>query len=206
MLNEWISINYLKKENLKRINFKFTNAKPFSHIVLKDFFNKQKLIGVLSAIYNQEFTSKNSDLFQFKQTQDLISTEDGVLKKFYSFFSSKEFCEYISKITGLKLNLGKIDMAGFIYQKTDYLLPHDDQLEGRKIAYVVNLSKDFKRKDGGRLQLFDSRKNKPYKTIKSIIPNFNNLVLFQVSSLSFHHVEEVMSNKDRLSLAGWFHG
>ena len=206
MLKNWISNNYLKKQIINRVNRNFTNAKPFRYIVLKDFFDKKKLINVLNSLLKEEFAEKNADLFQFKQTEETSLTKDNVLKDFYNFFSSKEFGEYISKITGLKLDLGKIDMAGFVYQKTDYLLPHDDQLEGRKIAYVINLSNNFKRKDGGRLQFFSSKNDNPYKIIKSFIPNLNNFVLFEVSRHSFHQVEEVMNNKDRVSLTGWFHG
>ncbi len=204
MLKEWISAEYLKENRIINLQNKFKKASPFSYIVLKNFFNKKKLELVLNLLIQEEFIDKNADLFQFKQSHDIILAEVKNLKDIYSFFSSKEFCEYISKLTDTSVK--SIDMSGFIYSKTDYLLPHDDQLEGRKIAYIINLSNHFKRKDGGRLQLFSSINNQPHKILKSIIPEFNNLILFKVSSISFHQVEEVFTNKERISLAGWFHG
>ncbi len=204
MINEWISPDYLKTIN--ELRKKFTNNKPFSHLFLKDFFIEKKIIPVLFALENEEFIDKNTDLFQFKQTKiDIKSSEITELNKFHDFFSSKEFGEFISEITGLKINLGKIDMSGFIYSKTDYLLPHDDRLEGRKIAYILNLSEKFRKSDGGKLQLFGVKNKKPFNIIKSFIPAFNTLSLFEVSEISFHQVEEVMSNKDRISFAGWFY-
>jgi len=204
MLKDWISSKYLANNKVNDFNRKFINAKPFSHVVLKEFFIKNKLKLVLNALMKEEFTEKNSDLYQFKQTiNDIKSADNNLLYEFYLFFSSKEFLDYINKITGIKIN--EIDMSGFIYGQSDYLLPHDDQLEGRKIAYVVNLSEKFTRKDGGRLQFFSTKDKKPFKTTKSYSPNFGNLVLFKVSDISFHQVEEVMSRKERISFAGWFH-
>jgi Rps23 Pro-64 3,4-dihydroxylase Tpa1-like proline 4-hydroxylase len=206
MLKEWISGEYLKENKLLQLKAHFLKNKPFPHLVLKNFFNTKKITPVLFALENEEYIFKNTDLFQFKQTKtDIESSNDKELKDFYSFFSSKEFGEYISKITGLKITLGKIDMSGFVYGKTDYLLPHDDRLEGRKIAYVLNLSKKFRKSDGGKLQLFDTKNKKPFKIVKSYIPSFNTLTLFEVSDISYHQVEEELSYKDRISFAGWFH-
>ena len=113
--------------------------------------------------------------------------------------NSKYFKDYLFKITNIK-SYGKIDCSGFIYSDSDYLLPHDDRLEKRKIAFVFNLSKDFKKCDGGSLDFF--KKN---KIVKSIIPYFNTLVIFKVvAGKTFHQVSEIRCNKNRISIAGWF--
>ena len=39
----------------------------------------------------------------------------------------------------------------------DYLLCHDDQLEGRRFAYILYLTPDWEESDGGSLQLFNSK-------------------------------------------------
>ena len=63
-------------------------------------------------------------------------------------------------------------MAGTLYVDTDYLLCHDDQLEGRKIAYLFYLS-DMKETDGGSLNLFASKNRVPTTIERKIIPKFN---------------------------------
>ena len=206
MLKEWISGEYLKQSRINQLKNSFQKNKPFPHLILKDFFNTKKIIPVQAALENEEFVFKNTDLFQFRQTKtDMESSENKEIKEFHSFFKSKEFGKYIYDLTDIKITYGKIDMSGFVYSKTDYLLPHDDRLDGRKLAYVVNLSKNFRKSDGGKLQMFDTRNKKPFKIVKSYIPAFNTLTLFEVSEISFHQVEEVLSYKDRISFAGWFH-
>lgn len=193
---DWV--NELYSKNVAGLKKKFAVNKPFPHLVLGDFFSSE-IVRVEQALLNQSFVEQNSDLFQFQQTDDVSKLADKTLREFHGFFSSEEFLSFIAQITGKKLK--SIDMSGFIYDDTDYLLPHDDRLEGRKIAYIVNLSRNFAKADGGALQLFKGK-----KIVKSITPAYNTLTMFEVSSKSLHRVEEVRSNKKRVSFAGWFHG
>lgn len=190
-----INSEYL--DNADQLKAEFKAAKPFPHIVLKNFFT-ERINGVYDAVLKEQFHEQNTDLFQFQQTNDCKNAAQPALQEFHKFFSSKECIEFIAKITGIPVS--SIDMSAFIYDDTDYLLPHDDRLEGRKIAYVVNLAKEFTEEDGGALQLFENN-----KVVKSIVPAFNSLVLFEVSPRSLHQVQEVLSNKNRVTLAGWFH-
>src|SRR5574341_851474 len=193
----WVNPVYLK--NVKGLKKQFSANKPFPHLVLGNFF-AGKISKVAKALLNEKFVEQNSDLFQFQQmTTDCSKATQPAVREFYKFFSSKEFIKLVSEITGIKLKF--IDMSAFIYDDTDYLLPHDDRLSGRKIAYVVQVGDNFTKEDGGALQLFKNR-----KIVKSIPPRFNTLTIFKVSSTSWHQVQEVLSDKKRISFAGWFHG
>jgi len=201
MLDTWISKKYRSPDKYTEL---FAKNTPYEHIILPNFFSSAKLKLVASALKQQPFAEKNSDLFQFSQSGDLKTTRNKVFNDFYKFLSSKEFISYVATLTSTKLSK-KIDCSCFVYQSTDYLLPHDDRLEGRKIAYVVNLS-SLKEKDGGSLDLFDSRNNQPHTIVKSYAPTFNSLILFRVTPLSFHQVAEVVADKERYTITGWFHG
>jgi len=172
-------------------------------MVLRDFFSPAKIRRVRQELLRQNFEFKESDLFRLHQTADILTLSNKVLREFFDFFSSKDFCAYISKIT--KTRVTKADMSGFIYSSTDHLLPHDDRLEGRKIAYIVNLSEGFTKKDGGALSFFATKNNRPTKIMQSFTPTGNTFFLFKVTSQSFHQVDEVLSDKKRISLAGWFY-
>lgn len=200
----WVNKEYQDEQAFKALRSAFPRGKPFPHLVLHDFFSPTQIKRVRQQLLKQSFTFKESDLFRFHQTADISGLPNKVLREFYKFFSSKEFCSYISKITKTKVKTA--DMSGFIYSTTDHLLPHDDRLEGRKIAYVVQLSQDFTRKDGGALSFFATENNQPKKIVQSFKPTFNTLFLFKVSPKSFHQVDEVLSNKRRLTFAGWFYG
>lgn len=202
-LNEWLNKEYLDKSKIDQIKKDFSSASPFQHLELQDFFNVVKLRNVAKALENEDYTDTESDLYKFKQTKDLVNSKSKIVKEFYNFFSSKEFIDYIFSITGIKTN--NISMSSLLFRSTDYLLCHDDQVENRKIAYVVNLAKNFEKKDGGSLQLLNiNEKRQPKEIVKEIIPKFNNFIIFKVSDISFHQVEEVLSDKKRLTIGGWF--
>ena len=172
--------------------------KSFPYLIINNFLDKRFAIKLLNELKNENFEFKNSDLFEFYQTKDLENTNNTKLMAFYDMLNSKEFKNYLLKLTGVKA-LAKIDCSGFIYKNTNYLLPHDDRLETRKLAYVYYLS-EFKKKDGGSLDLFNKE-----KVVKSIVPKFNSLVIFKViKNKTYHQVSEVLTDKERLSIAGWF--
>ena len=45
------------------------------------------------------------------------------------------------------------------YDRSDYLLCHDDELEGRRIAFIMYLVPPWSHQDGGLLELFNTGEN-----------------------------------------------
>jgi len=207
MLNQWINARYLDPNQTSGLRKQFSKAFPFSHHALKGFFREDKLTNIYKALQTLEYLPKESDLFKFSQTGDFKAVKNPILKQFYDFFKSKEFAVYIHSITGINVKKDQIDMSSFIYQNTDHLLPHDDKVENRTIAYVLNLSKGFVKEDGATLDFYDyNKKTKlPNKIVKSFVPTYNTLFLFKALSNSFHQVSEQVSGKNRVTITGWFH-
>ena len=200
MLKDWINQKHLK--NISKLNKQFNTNKPFPHLEL-DLFKDSKIKQLLKEIKKLEFKEKDSDLFYLLQTVDFKSIKNKLINEFHSIISSKEFYNLLENITNIK-GLGATDAASLIFPNTGYLLPHDDRLATRKIAYILNLS-DFKDKDGGQLEFFETdSNNNPIKVAKSITPKFNNFIIFKVSEKSFHQVSEVLSDKKRITIGGWF--
>lgn len=202
-LTDCFNPSYLKDS--RRIKKRFSSATPFEHILLRNFLDKSRAKKLATALLKEKFYEKDTDLFKFSQTDDLKNTKNKVLREFYDFFKSKEFIDFISDISGAKISQS-IDASGFIYGSTDYLLPHDDVIEGRKLAYILYLSSGFSSRDGGSLDFFATKKKHPVKITKRFYPDFNSLMIFGVSHKSFHQVSEVLSNKKRLTIGGWLHG
>ncbi|MDP4012866.1 MAG: 2OG-Fe(II) oxygenase family protein [Candidatus Nanoarchaeia archaeon] len=201
MLKDWINQKYLK--NYSKLNKEFNKNKPFPHLILKDFFKVSKAKLLLKEVKKEKYKYKDWDLYRLYESRDFDFVKNELLKEFYKLIRSRAFLEIIKKITGSKVKTASA--AAAIYKKTCYLLPHDDRLEKRKVAYILNLS-EFKKQDGGQLEFFSTKNNHPIKITKSIIPKFNNLILFQVSRKSFHQVAEVLKNKERRTIPGWFYG
>ena len=90
----------------------------------------------------------------------------------------------------------------------DALLCHDDQLSGRRIAFALYLvPEDWALVDGGTLDVFASNADGPTHVERRFVPATGKLVIFKVSSVSFHRVSEVVAqSRTRVAISGWFHG
>ena len=195
---KFINPVYLEKKTVERLKKEFRTNKPFPHLVLKDFFKREFLEKVKEELQKQPFERSGADLYQFKQSKDFSLLDNESLKGFYNCLNSKEFKDFLKEITGIEA-CGELDCSGFIYEDKDYLLPHDDHLESRKIAYIVNLT-TLKKEDGGALEFF-----REDNVTKSIIPTFNSFIFFPViTNKTFHQVSEVITSVERLTISGWF--
>jgi prolyl 3-hydroxylase /prolyl 3,4-dihydroxylase len=203
-LEDWILSRFLRENFSLDMAKRFRTARPFSHICLERFLIPRRFAMVRRSLVRQHFYEKRSDLFQFSQTVDLSEVDDLVLRAFYEFLASPEFAMWVSRICGVRLRSGALDVFGAKYQKTDYLLCHDDRLARRKVAYIFYFGDSFGVRDGGELELFSSRAGQPSSVGLSYLPRPNSLILFLVSPVSFHAVREVLSSrKVRYSIGGW---
>ncbi|GBN62142.1 Prolyl 3-hydroxylase OGFOD1 [Araneus ventricosus] len=116
-----------------------------------------------------------------------------------------KFLEWMKQITTIPLN-DKVDISCSCYTYTDHLLCHDDELEGRRIAYIYYLVPEWEEKYGGSLDLFNTVNDEPSEIVTSFVPKWNNLIFFEVSPVSFHQVSEILGFKTRTSISGWFYG
>lgn len=204
---------------------------PFTHGIIKNFVtdgsNKggknssitgaRFLHSLTTELWNLEFNEKSNDLYKFAQSNELmLDTNDATdSSMFQSRKHINQLCSlfrdsmlpWIREITGVELN-DTIDMFCAQYKNTDVLLCHDDELEDRRIAYILYLTEEWSEKDGGTLDLFSvDESGNPETIMKSLVPSFNTLIFFEVSPISYHQVAEILSeSKTRLSLSGWFHG
>lgn len=203
MIAEWIDPKYLDEKIISDLQWKFIDNKPFPHLFIENFLKKEVLTRLSKELAKEKFFEKEADLFQFKQTKDFSGVNSNFLKKFYSFLSSKEFSEFISKLTGIRIKQGALDVSGTLYEDTDYLLCHDDQVSDRKIAYIFYLGEDFNEIDGGSFNLISEIRGKADKVVKKYYPKFNGFMIFEVSERSFHEVEEVIGKNKRYAIGGW---
>lgn len=204
LLNKWINPRYLKEMFTKDSHHAFISNKPFPHLVLPQFFLPEKITALEKALSKEDFHLKDADLFTFFQTNDLVGTKNKILQDFRTFLSSSAFVSLMSAITGIKLVPQKIDLAGSLYTSTHHLLPHDDHLEQREVAFMLYLT-TLHKKDGGALGLYASQKGVATKIVKRILPEKNTFVFFTVTRKSFHEVEEVLTDTKRVALSGWFY-
>jgi len=199
------------KEDLKADILKDSPAtlitEPFRCCQLNDFVSDAGFLDALKdELLELDFIEKNNDLYKFQQTADLGGVERPHVRALRRLLFG-QLRDWLCEVTGIALE-DTVDMGCSRYQYTDTLLCHDDELEGRRIAFVLYLVPAWSRQDGGLLDLFDRDEHgQPRQVSRSILPANNSLVLFEVTPESFHQVSEVLSeDKLRLSVNGWFHG
>lgn len=116
--------------------------------------------GLTEALQDEVWFPKNNDLYTFEQTDDLRVSELAPIKNFCRAIYSPEFRGFLESITGIKLD-DKVDISSHIYRKGkeqvarsysigSTLLCHDDELEGRRIAFILYMvPADWSEEDGG---------------------------------------------------------
>ncbi|VDK83989.1 unnamed protein product [Onchocerca ochengi] len=183
-------------------------SKPFPHFCLPDFLTSKKFIADLrSELQTVQYDRKENDLYSLDQTADLANFEADefpMLTKFRDLFKT-DVLHWLRNVSDVDLN-AEVAITSSKYNYTDLLLPHDDQCEGRKFAFTLYLTPDWKETDGGQLLLYDCDDNdNPISVGQIMNPMENMLIIFEVSPRSWHMVTEVLAEKERLSLHGWFH-
>ena len=150
-----------------------------------------------------KYINKNRFSYVFEKTMIYTYNEVSEVEKTLRIvLSSKQFISYIKKITNI--NVSKLNsMFLSRYKSGHFLSPHSDINNG-KLAFVINLSKNWLPQFGGNLIfLSDDRKT----VIHTLTPVFNNIIIFEVPPQGIHHyVSRVIPrlNNVRYALTGWY--
>jgi hypothetical protein len=164
----------------------------------KDINNRKEL--ATSEFGNDKFT------YSFDRTcDDHYPTCVCVECEYRIFIKSKEYIDLIEAITGLQeLKTGTFFCSR--YQNGDFLSPHTDSPDGRKIAVIYNLTKNWKSWYGGNLVILKDWDTSEIKKI--LTPMFNTLNIMNVENkINPHYVSHVSPKvlHKRLSISGWYH-
>lgn len=177
---------------------------PFPHVAVKDFLDSATLDLAIDALAGLEYDFKESDLFSYWASIDLTAINHPAINILRNDLGDDNWRKKVAKSFKVK-QLSSIDMAAYVYGLGDFLLPHDDQVEGRIIAYSLHLTPEITEETGGALNIFKANKEGKSKLVDSILPEYNSLIMFEVSDHSWHQVSEITSDIQRLTLTGWYY-
>ena len=177
---------------------------PFPHVIVKDFLDSATLDLAIDALAGLEYDFKESDLFSYWASIDLTDINHPAINILRNDIGDVTWRKKIAKSFKVK-QFSSIDLAAYVYGQGDFLLPHDDQVEGRIIAYSLHLTPEITEETGGALNIFKANKEGKSKLVDSILPEYNSLILFEVSDHSWHQVSEITSDIQRLTLTGWYY-
>ncbi len=135
--------------------------------------------------------------------EDLKKKNPGLyLYQWVEFINSGGFLDFIRGVTGLE-TLVRADAQATWYRKGQFLTLHNDydpSDEGKRVAYVLSLSRGWRPDWGGILQFYDD----DFNVEAGFLPRFNSLSMFKTpQNHSVTYVTPFCGNK-RLSITGWF--
>lgn len=117
------------------------------------------------------------------------------------FLNSPDFLEFARYLTGDDA-INAVNAQATRYRPGQFLTPHDDRHsgEGRRYAYVINLTPRWKADWGGQLQFLDADGN----VIDTLLPRWNTLSIFKVPQSHLVSLVSPWAGEDRLAITGWF--
>ena len=221
VLQQVLSPETLEKES--ELKAYYSASKPYPHGYIENIFQPDFLFEVKEEIKSHSKVNfKESDLFRVYQSIDManLQPDSDLAKSLPSLMTlrevlySQEWTSFIERMAGLPpstLN-SQIDCACNCHAPGCHLLCHDDVIGTRKVSYIIYLTEsDWKPEEGGSLELYgpqldDESKSSPPVPLARVWPIFNSMAFFIVEpGVSFHAVQEVLGERPRLSLQGWYH-
>lgn len=121
------------------LSAQFHAAKPFPHLAVPDLFDAAFLRTLENELRGVTYYTKSSDLFEFAQSGDLKGVDSPLVAKLKSVLYGAKFRRVLQEITGIEIGqlAETVDMSANVYGDTNTLLCHDDELHGRRIAYIL---------------------------------------------------------------------
>lgn len=190
---------------------KYSNAEPFPHIVIDDFFDPSELREAMRFIPQgrdgwRDFQGKKRAFYD-------VDSLGSPLVSIFKLLSSREFLAWLSFVTGIRDLLADDDhngsgihavpRGGRLKIHTDFNQLGDGMY--RRVNAFIYLNEDWNDEWGGALELWDKDR---MECVTSIPPVFNRFVAFTCSDRSLHgHPARLQCPEDRqrLSFAAYYY-
>lgn len=122
------------------------------------------------------------------------------LHRVLEFLNSEAFLGFARALTGVA-ELKRANAQATCYLPGDFLKRHTDvhSSEGRRFAYVINLTREWQADWGGQLQFL----GEDGAVLESFLPRWNSLSLFAVPAPHCVSFVAPFARAPRLSITGW---
>lgn len=174
----------------------YQRAKPYPHIVINNFFDQKFLNFVLDEFpdlskINTSTNYKNKNEIKFANNNRKIFKKN--IKIIFKFLNSKKFLKFLQILSSIDEKilpdtylsgggLHEIKKGGVLKVHTDFN-KHPFKNLDRRINVLIYLNKNWKKKYGGALELWNKSMQ---KCEKRILPKFNTMVVFSTNDFTNH--------------------
>lgn len=193
----------------------FAAAEPFPYVVIDDFLPAESAEALLADFESQD---AGWDFYHHYNEKKMAITRIERMaprtQQVFEALQSREFVDFIERLTGMEDLISDPDLDGAGMHKTlpgGYLNVHTDFLShtknrhwSREINLLVYFNKDWKPEWNGNLELWDADLS---RCVQSVEPVFNRCVIFHTAQRSYHghpHPLACGPGTDRKSIALYY--
>lgn len=186
-------INFKKlDENKEKFRLNYLTAKPFSHLLIENICDDEKLHEAYNSI--PDISNKSKDLVFAKNKFEKSNYGEihPFLKELYDDLKSEKFNQFISFISGGKeVFVDPKNYGGGLHQgrgnskldmHLDFNYHPENKLWYREMNILLYMNKDWKSEHKGHLDIEDLRTGET----KSIPVNWNSMIIQQCAPFSLH--------------------
>ena len=129
-----------------------------------------------------------------------LAGRSDLLARFVRWMADEEFLSCMRRLSG-QAELNRLYAQATMYRAGSFLRAHDDQVqtEDRRIAYVINLTRDWRPDWGGLLHFCDDK----MEVVETFSPHYNSMSLFLVPQNHFVSQVAPFATRERCAITGW---
>ncbi len=187
----------------------WNGSTPTKHFVLDDLLSIDTVNNLVGKFPAADALMLRSSLRERKRVGVELAKYDALVSEFLFAFQEPGVVTAIGEITGIvgmeadpSLYASGISVMG----KGDFLNPHldnshdADQAKYRAVNLLFYVSPDWKEANGGNFELWEDKVIRQ----KTIVAQFNRLVVMATDQKSWHSVNKVESDQPRLCVSNYF--
>ena len=162
-----------------------------------DLPGRDALAQQIQAVATQGF---QFSFFSHSLVHAALAGRTDLLARFVRWMADEEFLGYMRKLTG-QTELDRLYAQATMYRAGSFLREHDDHVraEDRRVAYVINLTRDWRPDWGGLLHFCDDKR----EVVETFTPHFNSMSLFLVPQSHFVSQVVPFASGERCAITGW---
>ena len=192
-------------QNISIYAEQFKNQKPFKYVVVDDFLSDTTVEDLISGFpvpVKEDMLNEYGEP-SLKHTVPNVREINAHYEKFDSYIQSKEFIDYMERITGIE---------GLIYDPNYFGGGTHNNLSGqgmdthvdfnvydlpgvgkvhRRLNAIIYLNEEWKEEWGGNIELHSDPFDPVNDEFETVVPIKNRLVLFETNEYSWHGFESV---------------
>jgi Rps23 Pro-64 3,4-dihydroxylase Tpa1-like proline 4-hydroxylase len=209
-----INSRHTEAEKIKSLNEQFRNADPYPHVVLDQFLEPEVAKELAASFPSIEALKTHWKSINEKKSESSdFSNFAPVFAQVRQTLASPEFCEWVSKVTGIKdvfitddhmgAGLHQGGNGSFLDIHIDFNI-HTSLNVHRRLNLLIYLTPEWHVEWGGALELWNANMT---ECKRKVFPELNRCVIFETSEVSYHGYGKVSvpEGVTRKSLFSYFY-